>query len=138
MTSKEKGFSLIELIAVMVILSVVSITVTARFSDGKAASVQAGRDDLIAALFFAQQTAMARNNIQVIVSATNVSVTENGMAISLNQDAYPLSFPANVTATAATFTYDKLGRVNSAGSITLSLDGTSAVITVDGSGYAYY
>lgn len=138
MTSKEKGFSLIELIAVMVILSVVSITVTARFSDGKVASVQAGRDDVIAALFFAQQTSMARNNIQVVVSATSVSVTENGIAISLNQDAYPLNFPANVTATAATFIYDKLGRVSSAGSITLSLDGTSAVITVDGSGYAYY
>ncbi len=138
MSYNEKGFSLIELIAVMVILGVISITATSRFSDGKAANVQAGRDDLIAALFFAQQTAMARNNIQLTVSAGGVDVTENGNAIILHKDAYPLLFPAGVTATPVTFIYDKLGRVNTADAVTLSASGNSATVNVDGSGYAYY
>ncbi len=133
----HQGFTLIELIAVIIIISIMSVTLFSRLGSINNANVQAGRDDLIAALFFAQQAAMARSNIQLIVTSTTVSVTENGTPLIVHNKGYPLSFPTNVTATPATFTYDKLGRTTAA-NITLSgSGGVSAIVTVEASGYAH-
>lgn len=138
-SAREAGFTLIELIAVMVIVGIIAVTASARFASTDLARLQASRDDLVAALFFAQQTAMARDNIVVTVSTGGVDVMENGSSITLHQDAYPLTFAAGVTAEpAVSFSYDKLGRTTSA-SITLTADdGSFATVTVDGSGYAHY
>lgn len=133
----SQGFTLIELIAVMIVVGILAIGISSRFPDSNAANVQTSRDDIIAALFFAQQTAMARNGIQLVVNTNSISVTENGNPISIHSDAYPLTLPAGVTATSATFTYDKLGKTTP-GSITVSRDGVSATITVEASGYAHY
>ena len=135
--SVQKGFTLVELVCVLVLASVVSITLASRFNSvTTSASIQTSRDDLIAALFFAQQTAMARDNISLVVTAGAVSVKESGTPIVLNNKFYPLSFPTGVTATPATFTYDKLGRTT-AGSVTLSKSGTSVTVTVEATGYAH-
>jgi MSHA pilin protein MshC len=133
----NKGFTLIELITVMILVGIISITFGSRLYNQGSASIQTSRDDIIAALFFAQQTAMARSDIQLVVNNNSVSVTENGNPISIHSDAYPLTLPAGVTATSATFIYDKLGKTTP-GSITVSRDGVSATITVEASGYAHY
>lgn len=143
MNAKEHGFSLIELITVMILLGILSITLFSRLGPVNTAAVQSGRDDIIAALFFAQQTAMMRSNggnIKLLLTANSVSVTENDLPITVAADYYPLALPQGVTATSATFVFDKLGRT-SAGTITVSgsgnTAGTSAVIQVEASGYAY-
>ena len=136
MQRSERGFTLIELITVMILVSVVSVTLFSRIGSISSTNVQAGRDDLIAALFFAQQTAMARSGIQLIVTSGAVSVTENGTPIVIHSKAYPLNFSNGVTASPITFTYDKLGRTT-AGTITLTGGGASAVVTVEASGYAH-
>mgnify|MGYP006212879619 CR=1 FL=1 len=135
----KKGFTLIELIAVLVVVSVVSLTIGNKFYNSSFAFVQASRDDIIAALFFAQQTAMARDNIQLSITANTINVTENGNPIRIHSDAYPLALPSgvNVTAVPSTYSYDKLGKTTP-GSITVSRDGVSATITVEASGYAHY
>lgn len=133
----QRGFTLVELVCVLILVSVLSVTLASRFNSVTTnASIQTSRDDLIAALFFAQQTAMARDNISLVVTAGAVSVKENGTPIVVNDKFYPLSFPTGVTATAATFTYDKLGRTT-AGSVTLSKSGTSVIVTVEATGYAH-
>ena len=139
MIKSEEGFSLIELITIIVIMSVLGAGVTSRFYDEDVASVQTSRDDIIAALFFAQQTAMARDNIQLSITANTVNVTENGNPIRIHSDAYPLTLSSGVSVTAipSTFSYDKLGKTTP-GSITVSRDGVSATITVEASGYAHY
>jgi len=114
-----------------------SVTLFSRIGSVTSTNVTASRDDLIAALFFAQQTAMARNNIQLVVATNSVSVTENGSPIIVYSNGYPLSFASGVTATPMTFIYDKLGRTTS-GTITLSAtSGASASVTVEASGYAH-
>ena len=135
----KKGFTLIELIAVLVVVSVVSLTIGNKFYNSSFAFVQASRDDIIAALFFAQQTAMARDNIQLSITANTINVTENGNPIRIHSDAYPLALPSgvNVTAVPSTYSYDKLGKTTP-GSITVTRDGVSATITVEASGYAHY
>lgn len=141
------GFSLIELITVMILLGILSVVLFSRLGPVNTAAVQSGRDDIIAALFFAQQTAMMRSsggNIRVVVSANSVSVTENNNPILVGSNYYPLTLPQGVTVQTTvpgnTFQFDKLGRT-SAGSITLTgsgnTAGTSAVIRVEASGYAF-
>jgi MSHA pilin protein MshC len=137
---KSTGFSLIELITVMILLSILSITLFTRMGPVNTAAVQSGRDDLIAALFFAQQQAMMRSNISLVLTANSVSVNENSNPIVVSNDFYPLTMPAGVSLPALTLNYDKLGRTT-ATQIVLTGSGNSsgvtATIQVDISGYAY-
>src|SRR6478609_8193131 len=99
MQRSERGFTLIELITVMILISVVSVTLFSKIGSISSTNVQASRDDLIAALFFAQQTAMARSGIQLVVTSGAVNVTENGTPIVIHSKGYPLNFSSGVTAT---------------------------------------
>ena len=139
MRRNERGFTLIELITVIILVSIISVTLFSRLGNVSNANLQAGRDDLIAALFFAQQTAMARSNIKLILTNNSVSVTENGIPLNVHSQGYPLNFPSGITTTPQTLTYDKLGRiaVPSAILITLSANTATAVVTVEASGYAH-
>lgn len=133
------GFTLVELIALLVVVGVLSVTLVVRINNVGSSVVQTSRDDIIAALFFAQQTAMARDNIQLSITATTINVTENGNPIRIHSDAYPLTLPSgvSVTSTRPTYAYDKLGKTTPGG-ITVSRDDVSATITVEASGYAHY
>ena len=117
-----------------------------RITDTSVQQVQSGRDDVVAALFSAQQLAMVRaNSIRLITSATQVDIRldANGNGIFLPSESlqiagtqYPVSLPFGVTLDAATFDYDRLGRT-SAASLTIAKGGASATITVSDSGYAF-
>lgn len=140
MTKPERGFTLIELITVIILVGILSITLFSRLGSAGTAPIQSGRDDLIAALFFAQQQAMMRSNISLVLTANSVSVNENGNPITVSNDFYPLTMPAGVSLPALTLSYDKLGRTT-ARQIVLTGSGNSsgvtATIQVDASGYAY-
>lgn len=134
MIHRQRGFTLIELIAVMILVGIMSIALMSRMGSVNAAGVQAGRDSLIAALFFAQQTAMARNNVQLVVAGSTINVTADGSSLT----GYPFSPAGNVSLTSANFSYDKLGRTTP-GSITIShTSGGSVTVQVEASGYAHY
>ena len=144
MKEQEQGFTLIELITVMILLGVVSITLFSRIGSAGTAPIQSGRDDLIAALFFAQQQAMMRSNITLAFTSNSISVNESGAPIV--GTPYPLAMPAGVTLTANpnsipfSLAYDKLGRTTA---VTITLTGSgnssgvSATIQIEASGYAY-
>lgn len=137
------GFSLIELIAVILVLSIISVFAYSRFSSSDIASVQTGRDQLLSSLTQAQQIAMARssvtNSIQLTIDTNRLNLTENGTSLQLLSDNYPEDLPPGVTVTSGTgtLTFDKLGRT-SARTITLSRGGSSASIQLEASGYAHY
>ena len=137
MQKGERGFTLIELITVMILVGIISVTLFSRLGSVNSANIQAGRDDLIAALFFAQQTAMARSNIQLVLSTNSVSVTENGAPIKVHAQGYPLALPSGVTVTPMTLSYDKLGRTTAATIALSATGGLSASITLEASGYAH-
>ncbi|UTF61393.1 prepilin-type N-terminal cleavage/methylation domain-containing protein [Gilvimarinus sp. DA14] len=141
MARGQSGFTLIELIAIIVILGVIGITISARMPDGDIAAVQSSRDDLIAALFFAQQKAMAQSDISLEINTGSVSVARGGNDIIVHQDAYPRAFASGVTATnTLSFAYNKLGAIvglTEPEQVTLQKGSTSATITIEPSGYAY-
>ena len=144
------GFTLIELITVMVIAGTISVLIISKTINITVFSVQSSRDEIVAALFLAQQTAMARdsstNPIEFVATLTSINVRENGVSIPVPGVSYPLILPGGVTITAGTGTldYDKLGRVvDGAGNpiptpamITLSGNGASATVVVSAGGYA--
>ncbi len=137
--SHNRGFTLIEFIAVIVLLAIVSISVGSRFTDTGSA-VQASRDDVIAALFYAQQIAMARdtaaNPIRVVTTANSVTVKENDVDLLHGSTQYPLVLNNGVVlAPATTLNYDKLGRTR-ASEFTLTRNGVNLSISVSDSGYA--
>jgi MSHA pilin protein MshC len=135
-----RGFTLIELISVMILVGVLSVALFSRLGNVHSASVQSGRDDLIAALFFAQQQAMMRSNITLVVDANSISVNENNNPIKVAADHYPLAMPNGVSLSPITLAYDKLGRTT-ATNITLTGSGNSsavsAIVRVEASGYAF-
>ena len=139
MCNQERGFTLIEMIAVMILISIISVTLLSRLGSVSTANLQAGRDDLIAALFFAQQTAMARsnNNIRVVVTANAVSVTEANVPLVVHSKGYPLSFPSGITTSPVTLLYDKLGRTTATTITLASANGASASVLVEATGYAH-
>ncbi len=141
MRLREAGFTLIELIAIIVILGVIGITISSRMPNGDIAAVQSSRDDLIAALFFAQQKAMAQSDISLEINTGSVSVARGGNDITIHQDAYPQAFASGVTATnTLSFAYNKLGAIvglTEPEQVTLRKGGISATITIEPSGYAY-
>ncbi len=135
--SRSRGFTLIELIAVLVIIGVISVSVTSRVTPTTLLQLQANRDVLISALFVAQQKAMSQQStVQVTTSGSAVDITVGGSSIFSGGITYPLTLPGNVTLSSANITYDGLGHTD-ATSIVLSKDSDSATITITGTGYAY-
>ncbi|HSC66349.1 MAG TPA: type II secretion system protein [Cellvibrio sp.] len=141
MTNKFNwGFTLIELISVMILVGIISVVLLSRMSVVGVSAVQSSRDDVIAALFFAQQQAMMRSTITVVITTNSISVNENNVPIQVSTDYYPLGMPSGVSASPITLIYDKLGRTT-ATNITLTgsgnSSGASARIRVEASGYAF-
>lgn len=142
---EERGFTLVELISVMILVGILSVVFLPRLAYINTAAVQGSRDDLIAALFFAQQASMARSSpsrtIRLQTTATQVTVTESVTSPSVStKTIYSVSMHRGATLSIATLNYDKLGRTN-AQNITVTGSGNSAgvtaVVRVEGSGYAF-
>lgn len=137
----QAAFTLIELIAVLVIVGVLSTTVLIRFSPSDLA-LQTERSHLISALVFARETAMARsdNNSIVMLLATenSIDVQVNGVSVNNFDQAYPLSFSDGVTLSSGDVNvlFTGLGETD-AQTMTLSKGGQSVVVAVTGVGYAY-
>lgn len=140
MREKQNGFTLVELIAVLTLLGVLSVVLMTRMDGVGASRVQASRDDVIAALFFAQQLAMSESNVRVLVSANSIDVQRNNVSVSLDSNFYPLTVPNGIQldSSSSQFSYDKLGRTT-AGTIQVqSTDGRySATVRLEVTGYAY-
>ncbi len=140
---RQLGFTLIELIVIIILVSILSVSVASRFPSGEASLVQTSRDDVIAALFFAQQVGMSRsgpgNTIRFVFSSNQISVEENGSPLRNGSVTYPLTLNNGVSLTGSVpgpYLYDKLGRTRTA-TLTVSSGGISAQVQLSGAGYAY-
>ena len=144
-----RGFTLVELIVILVILGILAVVVLPRFFDRKEFDARAFLDETAAALRYAQKAAIAeRRTVCAAFTANSVTLTVRSMPGSGPCDT-PLAGPggtAPYTVTAAggvTFTsapaslsFDAEGRP-SAGA-TLAVSGISATLTVEAeTGYVH-
>ncbi len=146
MASTDRGFTLVELITIMVLLAVVALVVLPRLNTS-ASTLQAARDEVIAGLFYAQHLAMSRdmagtNDITfVVVDARTITVRENGNDIAVGSNYYPLALPPSVAISSAsafpvTLDYTKLG-TTTATSFLMSAGSSTVTVNVSDTGYAW-
>lgn len=140
-TNSNSGFTLIELVAVIVIMAILAAVVGPRFGSQPIAQVQTARDEVVASLQVARQLALARghssNPIVFQATSSSVSITESGSAVLFGAYQYPLSLPSGVSLTPVTnLSYNQLGETSST-VFTLSSGDVSATVTVESTGYAH-
>ncbi len=142
----QRGFTLVELIAVLVIAGILAGVAATRMVSSKSFQLQAGRDFLISALFVAQQKAMtqtrpvqlrlAGSQIDIRLDANNDGAFSANESLQLAGQSYPVTLPGNVSATSHNIVYDSLGHTPATG-ITLSNNSRTVVVNVSATGFAW-
>ena len=137
---KYGGFTIVEMVIVIIILGIIAIYASSKLTESEPFAVSAGQDQLISGARYAQQVAMMSGpgaNVTLSVNATNFEIAVGGTPISLPSGGTSESLPSGVTATAATVSYTSLGETSVASIITLTSGSESRQVCIETSGYAH-
>lgn len=134
----HRGFTLVELVAVIAIVGVIAMVAAPRFFDINAYDNRGFRDQVVSTLRYAQKAAIAQRRFICVAIAGNAltltydTIPPGAAHAAASCPGNPLTNPSNgstpyvvsasagVTVTAATFNFDALGRPNAPQSITVS------------------
>ncbi|MCW8887348.1 MAG: prepilin-type N-terminal cleavage/methylation domain-containing protein [Motiliproteus sp.] len=160
--SEEAGFSLVELIAVILILSITAVVVLPRFSGDQSYRNLILKDDLILMARFAQQSSLIRHNQAVTLEMSLVggnwlfsvqADTDNDgtndlevkrLLLEQGSSSLTMSAPSTIGVNSSTpliIGYDNLGNITevngSAISSNIHFDASGRSVCVSLAGYAY-
>jgi MSHA pilin protein MshC len=110
---QQKGFTLVELIVVIVILGIISAVAAPRFFDQQAYKERVFKDDLVSALRYAQKRAVASGQaVQVVIDANGFALSYLDGTVVFHPDGalFKNIDPPPMTLAANTITFDALGR----------------------------
>jgi MSHA pilin protein MshC len=134
----QSGFTLVELITVIVILSFVSIAVLPRFLQSNSFQTRSVQDQLLSAARQAQQLAMSKAvsaNVQLSTDNSNhrirISYTEGGTQ-TLDTD-----IPSATTVSNTTVSYNKHGDISGSSAVDISINSGERTVRIETSGYAH-
>lgn len=139
--SIERGFSLIELIAVTLIVSVLAVTIYPRLStynvllsDSKKQVIDAVRHARELSLYRAETNA----SVAFITSSNTLDVRHNGVSVSYPGAEYPVTLPRDLQLSGdlGVAVFDMLGQT-APSTIAISDGNQTESITISGGGYAY-
>jgi len=136
---KARGFTMIELTMVMVIVGVLAVVAVAKLSGVNNFEVQGFFESTKATVRFAQKLAIAqRRKVAVVVNANSVSVcyANPGCVASVidptTGQAMLLSVPTGVSITGpGTVSFDGLGRATPGGTITIASAGVTRSLVIE-------
>ena len=124
--AESQGYTMIELIMVVVLIAVVSVSVLPKFFDTSTITVEGAAEMVAADIRYTQELAMSTNSAKTIVfTTTNTYYTVDSRNVNL---------PSKVTiSSGATFTFNSLGEPTTGGgsSVTLDAGAETKTITVD-------
>jgi MSHA pilin protein MshC len=146
----SRGFTLLELVAVISIVAILAITATSMFNRLTFDTAAFGRE-LQSVLAFAQKAAVAeRRTVTVNVAASTVSFTicsanpcgaQVGLPLPTRDGGSVLTAPSGVSiaSSAASFAFTPSGGTDQAGPVTITVTGDGAsVMTIEAStGYVH-
>ena len=128
--SRDSGFSLIELIAVVILLGILGIVALGRFTGGDAFAARGFFDDTVGAVRFAQKLAISSGcDVRVVMTATGYQLfqsstcTSNPFDINVRNPANRANdyvnndIPSGYTLTAGTITFTARGQRENATSV---------------------
>jgi MSHA pilin protein MshC len=136
--NKQTGFTLIELVVVIVILGLLAVAMIPRFLAPSNFESRSTSDTLISALRQAQQLAMSKAptaNVSITTDNTNkrirISYNEGGI------QTIDVSISSNITITTTTVPFLKSGEANIGGQQTIAITPNPRNVCVEVSGYAH-
>ncbi len=154
MKQKQHGFSLVELVTVMVILGIVSAVAMPRFFTQNDFAEHAFFADTLNALRYANKLAIATGcTVQVAITANSYTLMRQGNSASTDCSGtsnYNLSVrnpgtgesnytgnEANITLTSSVspFYFNSLGTVSN--DVTLTINGTKTIQVIAATGFVY-
>jgi MSHA pilin protein MshC len=143
-TQRVRGFTLIELVVVLVVVGILAVFVAPRFNSIAVFNTRGFADQVGAALRFAQKAAIARRGYACVTTAPSSltlsagSTTTCGTPLAIpGTSGSVLNAPAGVTLSSTTFYFTALGKAVPGATVTVTGDGTST-ITVEGeTGYVH-
>ena len=139
----DRGFTLIELVTVLIIAGILAALILPRFAGIGGYSANAAQGDVIAAAQYARQLALLGNgSITLTVQGSTVAVQSNGQDLPApGGKGYPITIPAT-TQTGATVNFTSatgsVANATQTNSITLTdSGGESRVVCISPTGLAY-
>ncbi|WP_205617015.1 pilus assembly FimT family protein [Pelomicrobium methylotrophicum] len=137
------GFTLVELVIVIVILGVLAVAVLPKFFERITFDARAFHDQALAAVRHAQKVAIAqRRTVWVNVTASGIQVCYDpgcGTPVTdpVRGGALSVAAPAGVSLSPASFRFDGLGRPSTGVSITVTGDVPRMIVVESETGYVH-
>ena len=129
--NKITGFTLVELIVVILIIGILSISIAPRFFGVASYENRKVTDELLSALRYTQQMAMNRGGgIQLVLTANNFTVQLSGGGNLRSPDGlipYTKDFPNNINPTPDTVRFNALGQPVTVAGVPLAVDTTLTI-----------
>ena len=138
--NRSAGFTLLELVVVITLLGILSISAFSRFADEDTFAVRVEQESLIAALNQAQQLAIIGQTVQFVISSSSVyRVRSGGADFALGGISYPYNVHRDVSLSPASLTlsYDNLGRTLVTSIVLNSATGGALNVCLENSGFAH-
>lgn len=134
---KTRGFTLVELITVMIVIGILAVVALPRFVDRNVFEARGFFDETKSLLRYAQKTAVAQRR------TVCVALNANGVALSIADNAgvnacnTVLVLPNNprggvgLAPSVAGFQFRSLGGTDQANDVTIAIANATGIITVD-------
>lgn len=143
LANRAQGFTLIELVAVLILVAIMAASVGSRLVSQSTFTLMASRDLLVSAFSSAQQLAMARNlpvrfstrfnQLNILIDTNNDGSFADESSVRIDGVQYPIALNTGQSISSLDFDFNRLGR-SDAGSITLSEGASNVIVSVSSVG----